>query len=112
MTDPERFSRRTKGLAAELLRAAANERPSDRGMQQTLLALGLSGVVLSSTAVAAATAAGAQLTRVACASAATGSVGLTSAGTVKAVSATLIIKWVGIGVLGGIGLAGVAAVAS
>lgn len=112
MTDPERFSRRSTGLAAELLQAAAKERPSDHGMQQTLLALGLSGAVLSGAAVAAATAGGAQLTRVASASAATSSVGLTSAGTIKTVSATLIIKWVGIGVLGGVGLAGVATVAS
>lgn len=112
MTDPERFSQRSKGLAAELLRAGASERPNEHGMQQTLLALGLSGVVLSSTGVAAATAASAQLTSVASASAAAGSVGLTTAGTVKAVSATLIIKWVGIGVLGGVGLAGVAVVAS
>jgi len=113
MTDPQRFSRRSKGLAAELLRAGASERPNEQGMQQTLLALGLSGVVLSSTGVAAATAAAsAPLTSAASASAAAGSVGLTTAGTVKAVSATLIIKWVGIGVLGGVGLAGVAVVAS
>jgi len=59
MTDPERFSQRSTGLAAELLRASAAEQPNARGMQQTLMALGLSGVVLSTTSVAGATAVGA-----------------------------------------------------
>jgi len=114
MTDPERFSRRAEGLAAELLRAGASERPSDHGLQQTLLALGLSGVVVSSTSVAAASAtgSGAGAPSLAATSAASGSVGLTTAATIKTASAALVVKWLGIGVLGGVGLAGVAVVAS
>ena len=34
MTDPERFSRRSKGLAAELLRAGASERPNEHGIRR------------------------------------------------------------------------------
>ena len=110
MTDPERLSRRQTGLAAELLRAAADEQPSDHGMQQTLLALGVSGVILSTTSAAGAAVASAQLTSATSASAVASGVGLTTAGTVNSVSATLIAKWVGLGVLGGFGLAGVAEV--
>lgn len=110
MTDPERLSRREEGLAAELLRAAADEQPSDRGMQQTLIALGVSGVVLSATSAAGAAVAGAQLTSATSASAVAGSVGLTTAGSLNSVSVALVAKWVGLGVLGGFGLAGVAAV--
>src|SRR6188768_2579245 len=113
MTDPERLSQRSSGLAAELLRAAGAEQPNDRGMQQTLLALGLSGAVLSTTSVVGATAvASAPLASVAAAGAANGSAGLTAAGAIKSVSAMLIVKWIGIGVIGGAGLMGVAAVAS
>ena len=113
MTDPERFSQRSTGLAAELLRASAAEQPNARGMQQTLMALGLSGVVLSTTSVAGATAVGAApVASAVSAGAATGSAGLTAAGSIKTVSAALVVKWIGLGVLGGVGLAGVAAVAS
>ena len=113
MTDPERLSQRSTGLAAELLRAGAEERPNDLGVQQTLLALGLSGVALSGASAAGAAALGsAKLTSAVSASAGAGGAGLASAATIKAISATLVIKWVGIGVLGGVGLAGVAAVAT
>ena len=114
MTDPERFSRSSTGLAAELLRAGAEERPSERGVQQTLLALGLSAVVWSSSGAAGATAVvgSAKLTSALSASAGTGGVGLGTTGTVKAVSATLVIKWLGVGIVGGVGLMSAAAVAT
>jgi len=113
MTDPERLSQRSTGLAAELLRAAAGERPSDVGMEQTLLALGFSGAVLGgASATAAAAVGGAKLTSAVSAGAGAGGVSLASAGTLKATTATLVIKWLGIGVLGGVGVASVAAVAS
>src|SRR6478736_4762406 len=110
MTDPERLSLRSKGLAAELLRAASDEQPSERGMQQTLLALGVSGVMLSTTSAAAA--AGTQLASAASTTAAASGVGLASGGAVSTVSAVLIAKWVGIGVLGGFSVLGAAAVAT
>jgi hypothetical protein len=109
MTDPERLSQRHTGLAAELLRAAADEQPSDHGLQRTLLALGVSGAILSSTSAAGAALASAQVTSATSASAAaSGGVGLSTAGAVSSISATLVVKWVGLGVLGGLGLAGVA----
>jgi len=111
MTDPERFSQRSTGLAAELLRAGADDQPGPDGMQQTLAALGFSGVVLSSAGVAGAASVGsAPLTSAVSASAATS--GLTTAGAIKSASATLVIKWVGIGLVGGVGLASVASVAA
>jgi len=111
MTDPERFSRRSTGLAAELLRAGADDQPGPDGMQQTLVALGFSGVVLSSAGVAGAASVGsAPLTSAVSASAATS--GLTTVGAIKSASATLVIKWVGIGLVGGVGLASVASVAA
>jgi hypothetical protein len=110
MTDPERLSRRRTGLASELLRAAAEEQPSDDGMQQTLLALGVSGALLSTTGVVGAAVASARLTGATSASASASGVGLTTAATVHSISATLVVKWVGLGVLGGLGLAGVAEV--
>jgi hypothetical protein len=91
MTDPERISRRGRGLAAELLRASADEQPNTAGMQRTLAALGVSGVILTATSAA---------------SAATAPV----AGTGKAVTATLLAKWIGVGLVGGLGLASAAAV--
>ena len=113
MTDPDRMSRRGVGLAAELLQAGAEEQPQDASVQQTLAALGLSGVVLSTSgAASAAVASGAKLTSAASATAGVGGAGLTTAGTVKAVSATLLLKWIGLGVVGGVSLAGAAAVAS
>lgn len=107
MTDPERLSRRRTGLAAELLRAAAEEQPSDRGMQQTLLAVGVSGAILSSSSAAVASA---QLTGATSVSAVAGGAGLTTAKSVSSISVALIAKWVGLGALGGLGLAGVAEV--
>lgn len=99
MTDPERISRRSGGLAAQLLRASADEQPSDAGVQRTLTALGVSSAVLTTTSAAgaAAAASGAKL-----ASAVSASAG-------KAVTGALLLKWVGVGVVGGVGLAGAAA---
>jgi len=113
MTDPERISKRSTGLAAQLLQAGADEQPSDAGVQQTLAALGVSGAVLTTTSAAGAVAGTAKATSAAGAGA--GSAGLAASaasGTVKAVSATLLVKWIGIGVVGGVGLASAAAVAT
>jgi hypothetical protein len=110
MTDPERIGRRDLGLAAQLLRSAADEQPSSASVQRTLAALGVSGVVLTTTGVAGAAVAssGAHLTTAASAGAGAG----ISAGAGKAVTAMLLVKWVGVGVVGGVGLAGAAAVVS
>lgn len=100
MTDPERISRRGVGLAAELLRASGDEQPSDAGLQRTLAALGVSAAVVTATSAAGATLASGAAT-------ATGASATAGAG--KAVTAALLVKWVGIGVVGGVGLAGAAA---
>lgn len=96
MTDPERISKRSAGLAGELLRAASDEQPAEAAMQRTLAALGLSGAILATSSVASASLAGAQVG---------------AAGT-KAVTAALLVKWIGIGVVSGVGLAGAAAMVS
>jgi hypothetical protein len=101
MTDPERISKRSSGLAAELLRAGVDEQPSEVSVERTLAALGVSGAVLTTTTAAAA-AGGAQLS----------SATAVSAGGAKAATLTLLAKWVGVGVVGGIGLASVATVAT
>jgi hypothetical protein len=100
MTDPERMNTRRAGLAAQLLRASAEEEPSEASLHRTLAALGVSGAVLTTTSAAGAAAAagGAQLTSAA------------SAGAGKTVTALLLVKWVGVGVVGGVSLAGAAAV--
>jgi hypothetical protein len=103
MTDPERISHRSSGLAAELLRAGAAEEPRSAGVERTLAALGVSGALLTTAATASGVAAGGGA---AAAGAATG------AKAVKAVSALLLAKWIGVGVVGGVGLAGAAAVVS
>jgi hypothetical protein len=101
MTDPERISKRASGLAAQLLRAGADEQPSEVSVERTLAALGVSAAALTTTTAAAA-AGGAQLSSATAA----------SAGGAKAATLTLLAKWVGVGVVGGIGLASVATVAT
>lgn len=93
MTDPERISHRSSGLAAELLRAGATEQPHRAGMERTLAALGVSAAVITTAGTTAAAAA-------------------TGTKAVKAVSGLLLVKWIGVGVVGGVGLAGAAAVVS
>jgi len=113
MTDPERISKRSRGLAAQLLQAGAEEQPAEASVQQTLAALGASAAVVSAAGSAGAVAGSAKGALGAGAGAGTATVGGTAAGgAVKVVSATLLMKWVGIGVVGGVGLAGAAAVAS
>lgn len=108
MTDPERISQRSAGLSAQLLQAGADEEPGAQGMQRTLAALGVSTAVVATSSAASAVAGSAKLT-----SAAGGaSVGTAAGGVVKAASTTLLVKWIGIGVVGGVGLAGMAAVAT
>lgn len=94
MTDPERISKRSFGLAAELLQAGSDERPDSAGMERTLAALGVSGAVLAS------------------AGGATAAAGVTAASATKVVTATLLAKWIGVGVLGGVALSGAAAAVS
>lgn len=94
MTDPERISKRSFGLAAELLQAGSDERPDSAGMERTLAALGVSGAVLAS------------------AGGATAAAGVTAASAAKVVTATLLAKWIGVGVLGGVALSGAAAAVS
>jgi hypothetical protein len=115
MTDPERISLRAVGLSAELLRAGSAEQPSAASVEQTLVALGVSGVVLTSASIAS----GVKLSGLASTSSATASAAggsALAAGTggavVKVASTALLLKWIGIGALGGVGLAGVAAVAT
>jgi hypothetical protein len=113
MTDPERISKRSRGLAAQLLQAGAEEQPAEASMQQTLAALGVSAAVVTTTSAASAAAGTAKATSALGAGAGTAGLGATAAGgTVKAVSAALLVKWIGIGVVGGVGLAGAAAVAT
>jgi hypothetical protein len=106
MTDPERISHRSSGLAAELLRAGAAEEPRSAGVERTLAALGVSGALLTTAATASGVAAGGGAAAAGAATVATG------AKAVKAVSALLLAKWIGVGVVGGVGLAGAAAVVS
>jgi hypothetical protein len=111
MTDPERISKRSRGLAAQLLQAGAGEQPADAGMQRTLAALGVAAAVVTTTSTAGAVVGAAK----AASAAGAGGAGLgasVAGGAVQAVSATLLVKWIGIGVVGGMGLAGAAAVAT
>lgn len=103
MSDPQRISRRSFGLAAELLRAGAAEQPPRAAMERTLAALGVSAAVLTSATGASGMGV---LAGAGAASAAT------SVKAVKAVSTLLLVKWIGVGMVGGVGLAGAAAVAS
>ena len=92
MTDPERISHRSSGLAAELLRAGSTEEPPRAGMERTLAALGVAGAVMT-TAGAASAGAAAGAGAAATAGAATG------VKAVKAVSSLLLVKWIGVGVV-------------
>lgn len=108
MTDPQRIAERG-GFAAQLLRAGAEERPGPGGLERTLAALGVSGAVLTSS-VAVSAAAGTKLTSVASGGAAAVSSGAVAGGTGGAVSMALVVKWIGIGMIGGLGFAGAASV--
>ena len=116
MTDPERISKRSRGLAAQLLQASVEEQPGDAGMRRTLAALGVTAAVVTTASTAGAVVAAGASSAVGASGAAGASgagLGISAAGgAVKAVSATLIVKWIGVGVVGGIGLAGAAAVAT
>ncbi|RYZ05502.1 MAG: hypothetical protein EOO73_19825 [Myxococcales bacterium] len=105
MTDPERLSKRGAGLAAELLRSSADEQPTDAGLHRTLAALGVSSVLLTSTSAAAAAATSAKMA----AAASAGASATSAAGAGKAVTGALLLKWVGVGVVGGVSLASAAA---
>jgi len=102
MTDPDRISQRSQGLAAQLLRASAAEQPHEAGLQRTLAALGVGTAVVTTTSAASAATSGVKVTATAGA----------SVGVAKAATATLLVKWIGIGVVGGIGIAGAAAAVS
>ena len=113
MTDPERISTRSFGLAAQLLQAGGDEQPAAAGIERTLLALGVTGAALTSAVAAnAAAASGAKLSGAALGSAAGASAGGVAGSAAKVVSATLLVKWIGLGVLGGVTLSGAAALLS
>lgn len=112
MTDPERISRRGGGLAAQLLRSVADEEPSGASVQRTLVALGVSGAVLTTASVAGATVGTSGVTLASAVSAGAGAGATVSAGATKTATALLLVKWVGAGVVGGLGLAGAAAAVS
>lgn len=76
-----------------MLQSAGDEQPSRAGMERTLAALGVSGALLTS------------------AGGATAAAGATASAT-KVVTATLLAKWIGVGVVGGIALSGAAAAVS
>jgi hypothetical protein len=99
MTDPDRISQRSSGLAAELLRAGAEEQPGGAGRERTLAALGISGAALTATTAANA-------------AAAAGTAGAMGVTATKVVTAGVLAKWVGVGIVSGIVLSGAAAVVS
>jgi len=107
MSDPERLSQGAS-FAAQLLRAGAAEQPGEAGVARTLAALGLSGAVLTTTAAVNA-AAGSTLAASMSGGAAL-STGAAGGGATSALSAAMIVKWIGIGVVGGMSLAGAATV--
>jgi len=114
MSDPERISRR-RGFASDLLRAGSLEQPDAARIHETLLALGVASAVLTGSSVASAAAAGsANLAGAGSSAAGAASVGIAAAGApaAKAFTATVLAKWIGVGLLSGFGIAGVAAVAS
>jgi hypothetical protein len=114
MTDPERISKRSFGLAAQLLQAGGDEQPGKAGLENTLAALGVSGALLT-TAVAsnAAAAGGAKLSGAALAGSATAATAAGVAGSgAKVVTASVLAKWLGVGVLGGVTLSGAASLLS
>jgi len=111
MSDPERISRR-RGFASDLLRAGSLEQPDAARINETLLALGVASAVLTGSSVASAAAAGSANLAGAGSGAATVGIAAAGAPAAKAFTATLLAKWIGIGLLSGFGIAGVAAVAS
>ena len=77
MTDPERISKRSAGLSAQLLQAGGDEEPGAQGMQRTLAALGVSTAVVTATSTATAVAGSAKLSSAA-GGASAGTVAMTS----------------------------------
>jgi hypothetical protein len=113
MTDPERISKRSSGLAARLLQAGGDEQPAAAGVERTLLALGVSGAALTTALAAnAAAASGVKMTGAAIGSAAGVSAAGVAGSATKVVTATVLAKWIGVGVLGGVTLSGAAALMS
>ena len=113
MTDPERISKRSSGLAAQLLQAGGDEQPGAAGIERALVALGVSSALLT-TAVAssAAVTGGTKLSSVALTGAAAGATAAGVGSGAKVVTATLLAKWLGVGVLGGVTLSGAASLLS
>jgi hypothetical protein len=113
MTDPERISKRSFGLAAQLLRAGGDEQPGAAGIERTLAALGVSGALLTTAVATNAAAGGAKLSSAALAGSAAGAAAAGVAGSgAKVVTASLLAKWIGMGVLGGVTLSGAASLLS
>jgi hypothetical protein len=114
MTDPERISKRSSGLAAQLLQAGGDEQPGAAGIERTLAVLGVSGALLTTAVASNAAAAGAGAKLSSGALAASAAAGATAAGVggAKVVTATLLAKWIGVGVLGGVTLSSAASLLS
>jgi hypothetical protein len=114
MTDPERISKRSFGLAAQLLQAGGDEQPGAAGLEHTLAALGVSGALLTTAMATNAAAAGATKlsgTALAGSAASVTAAGLAGSGA-KVVTASVLAKWLGVGVLGGVTLSGAASLLS
>lgn len=109
MTDPQRIAERG-GFAARLLQAGAEEQPDPAGVSRTLAALGISGAVLTSSAAVGAVAAGSKVSS----AVSGGAVAISTGGTAAAsgASALLVVKWIGVGLLGGMSFAGAASIAT
>ncbi len=105
MTDPERISTRSSGLAAQLLQAGRAECPSSANLEKALVALGVSGAALTAAQAAGAQLSGTASTTAGAVAAASGAASGTAA---KIASTALLAKWIGIGLVGGIGVAAVA----
>ena len=113
MTDPERISKRSFGLAAQLLRAGGDEQPGAAGLEHTLAVLGVSGALLTTAVATNAAAGGAKLSGAALAGSAAGATAAGVAGSgAKVVTASVLAKWIGLGVLGGVTLSGAASLLS
>jgi hypothetical protein len=114
MTDPERISKRSFGLAAQLLQAGGDEQPGAAGLERTLAALGVSGALLTTAMATNAAAAG--TTKLSGAALAGSAANVTAAGLAgsgaKVVTASVLAKWIGVGVLGGVTLSGAASLLS
>jgi hypothetical protein len=91
MSEPRRFLKDSGGLEQSLLRSAREDRPSPGARRRTLAALGLGAGVLGAGATATAAAS-------------------TATPAVKAAASLGLLKWIGVGIAGGVLVVGAAEV--